>query len=142
MTKITKDIIIETAYQLFFKHGYNNVTINDICKECKITKPTFYTYIKSKDDILAHFYDDITEDRGSFDFRDHLTNIAIAIIKKGQATKQIRNQNDPEILYQASAYAFTGYELMWCIKKGQFDWKKELRIALENIYDVAPELRG
>lgn len=55
MTKITKDIIIETAYQLFFKHGYNNVTINDICKECKITKPTFYTYIKSKDDILAHF---------------------------------------------------------------------------------------
>ena len=48
MTKITKDIIIETAYQLFFKHGYNNVTINDICKECKITKPTFYTYIKSK----------------------------------------------------------------------------------------------
>ena len=61
MTKITKDIIIETAYQLFFKHGYNNVTINDICKECKITKPTFYTYIKSKDDILAHFYDDITE---------------------------------------------------------------------------------
>ena len=51
MTKITKDIIIETAYQLFFKHGYNNVTINDICKECKITKPTFYTYIKSKDDI-------------------------------------------------------------------------------------------
>ena len=177
-------------YQLFFKHGYNNVTINDICKECKITKPTFYTYIKSKDDILAHFYDDITEaivantaniimaenywqqllicfetlmeesiklgydlssqmfimnlkeDRGSFDFRDHLTNIAIAIIKKGQATKQIRNQNNPEILYQASAYAFTGYELMWCIKKGQFDWKKELRIALENIYDVAPELRG
>ena len=31
---------------------------------------------------------------------------------------------------------------MWCIKKGQFDWKKELRIALENIYDVAPGLRG
>ena len=27
---------------------------------------------------------------------------------------------------------------MWCIKRGQFDWKKELRIALENIYDVAP----
>lgn len=88
------------------------------------------------------FIMNLKEDRGSFDFRDHLTNIAIAIIKKGQATKQIRNQNDPEILYQASAYAFTGYELMWCIKKGQFDWKKELRIALENIYDVAPELRG
>ena len=49
----------------------------------------------------------------------------MCIRDRGQATKQIRNQNDPEILYQASAYAFTGYELMWCIKKGQFDWKKE-----------------
>ena len=47
------------------------------------------------------FIMNLKEDRGSFDFRDDLTNIAIAIIKKGQATKQIRNQNDPEILYQS-----------------------------------------
>ena len=35
------------------------------------------------------FIMNLKEDRGSFDFRDHLTNIAIAIIKKGQATKQV-----------------------------------------------------
>lgn len=190
MTKITKEHIVATAYQLFIEHGFDNVTINDICKACAITKPTFYSYLKSKDDIIANFYDDITEaiaikaadiilaenywqqllicfetlleesmkighdlsshmfimnlkeDRGSFDFRDPLTNIAVAIIKKGQAAGQIQNKSDPEALYRASAYTFTGYELMWCVKNGNFEWQKELTKALENIYDVCDECRS
>lgn len=190
MAKITKEEIIDTAYTLFSKNGYDNVTINDICLACNITKPTFYAYIKSKEDILANFYDDITdaivaktasiiladnywqqliicfetlmeesiklgydlsskmfimnlkEDRGSFDFREHLTNIMVAIIKKGQEANQILNKSNPETLYRASAFTFTGYELMWCIKDGKFDWQRELTKALEDIYEVAPEFRS
>lgn len=185
----TKDFIIETANKLFLEKGYQNVTIVDICEACNISKTTFYYHLKSKEDIILHFYDSLThnvsqrllailtmdnyweqlmvcfeslvaedckygtdffsqmlisnlkEDYGSYDFRDELTKIAVTIIKKGQKSGQIRNKNDAEDLYKASAYAFLGYEVTWCIKNGNFDWKKEMRKALENIYDVAPEFR-
>ncbi len=83
----------------------------------------------------------LKEDYGSYDFRDELTNIAVMIIKKGQASGQIRNKSNAEDLYKASAYTFLGQEVTWCIKNGKFNWQKEIRKALENIYDVAPELR-
>lgn len=185
----TKDLIIETANQLFLEKGYHNVTIIDICESCKISKTTFYYHIKSKEDIILHFYDSLThnisqflmsilsmdnywdqllmcfetlvkeaskygtdffsqmmisnlkEDYGSYDLRDELTQIAVMIIKRGQETGQIRNKSDAKELYLASAYAFLGYEITWCIKKGNFDWLKEVRTALENIYDVTPKLR-
>jgi AcrR family transcriptional regulator len=84
----------------------------------------------------------LKEDYGSYDLREELTNIAIIIIKKGQEAGQIRNQSDAKQLYMASAYAFLGQEVTWCMKKGKFEWISEIRIALENIYDVTPELRN
>ncbi len=185
----TKELIIETANQLFLEKGYQNVTVVDICEACKISKTTFYYHLKSKEDIILHFYDSVThnisqylmtilikdnywdqllicfeslvkeaskfgtdflsqmmisnlkEDYGSYDLRNELTDIAVIIIKKGQASGQIRNKNDALKLYKASAYAFLGHEVTWCIKKGKFDWSNEFRTALENIYDVIPELR-
>lgn len=83
----------------------------------------------------------LKEDYGSYDLRDELTNIAVMIIKKGQEAGQIRNQSNAKELYIASAYAFLGHEVTWCIKKGKFEWMEELRKALENIYDVEPALR-
>lgn len=84
----------------------------------------------------------LKEDYGSYNLRDELTKIAVTIIKKGQEAGQIRNKSKAEDLYVASAYAFLGYEVTWCIKKGTFNWLEETRSALENIYDVAPEFRG
>lgn len=83
----------------------------------------------------------LKEDFGSYDLREELTNIAVMIIKKGQEAGQIRNKSNAEDLYKASAYAFLGHEVTWCIKKGKFNWKKEIRKSLEDIYDVAPEFR-
>jgi len=83
----------------------------------------------------------LKQDYGSYDLRDELTRIAVMIIKKGQEAGQIRNKSNAEDLYIASAYTFLGQEVTWCIKDGKFDWRTEMRKALENIYDIAPELR-
>jgi Transcriptional regulator len=83
----------------------------------------------------------LKENFGSFDFRDELTSVAVMIIKKCQESGQIRNKSNAEDLYRASGYAFLGHEVTWCMKKGNFDWRKEMRKSLENIYDVAPEFR-
>lgn len=189
MASDTREFIIEKANQLFMEKGYQNVTVVDICEACNISKTTFYYHLKSKEDIILHFYDSIThnisqylmsilstdnhweqlmvcfdslveeaykygtgffsqmmisnlkQDFGSYDLRDELTSITVMIIKKGQESGQIRNKSNAEDLYVASAYAFLGQEVTWCIKDGKFDWRAEMRKALENIYDVTPELK-
>lgn len=185
----TKQKIISVAYDLFIKNGYDNVTLNDICKACEITKTTFYYHLKSKEDIISHYYDSITqslasmmfdvvsadnyweqiiacfeaiilrseyigpdldgqllimnikENKGTYDFNENLTKVIVALIEKAQKAGQIRNQSPAEQLYRASAYAYMGYETIWCIKKGSFDRLKHIRYAMENIYDVNPSLR-
>lgn len=61
----TKERIINTAYQLFQKKGYDKVTINDICNACKITKTTFYYHLQSKEAIISNFYDSVTQSLAS-----------------------------------------------------------------------------
>jgi AcrR family transcriptional regulator len=185
----TKERIINTAYQLFQKNGYDQVTVNDICKVCEITKTTFYYHLKSKEEIIANFYESVTQslagrmtdfiaaenhweqlmlcfetliisserlgpdligqllimnirhDRGSYDFDENLTKLAVMLIEKAQKAGQIRNQSPAEPLYRVSAYAFLGYETTWCIKKKNFNRMDHVRRALENLYDVEPSLR-
>lgn len=185
----TKDKIFNTAIKLFKEKGYNNVTVNDICDACEISKPTFYYHLKSKQDIILHYYDHVIENltpvliqmldtsshweqivllfdslidnfmelgndinsqllitnlhenQGTFELRKDLEEIAITIIQKAQEKNQIRNKNNAEQLYQAAAYMFTGYEFMWCVHKGNFDWKKNFYRSLEVLFDVEPTLR-
>ncbi len=46
-----KTKILKVAADLFSRKGYNGVSINDICQESGITKPTLYYYFKSKRDL-------------------------------------------------------------------------------------------
>ena len=62
MYKDVKKNIISISYNLFKEKGYDNVTINDICDKCNITKTTFYRYISSKEDILTYFFDQINDE--------------------------------------------------------------------------------
>ena len=45
MYKDVKKNIISISYNLFKEKGYDNVTINDICDKCNITKTTFYRFL-------------------------------------------------------------------------------------------------
>jgi AcrR family transcriptional regulator len=78
----------------------------------------------------------------SLDFDNNLTKMAVILIAKGQKSGQIRNNSEPLHLYRAACHAFEGYELMWCVKKGGFDRKQAVRFAMEQIFDVSPELRS
>ena len=39
------------------KEVVNKVRVNQICEHCNITKPTFYKYVNSKDDLILNLYD-------------------------------------------------------------------------------------
>ena len=54
-SNLTKMHIVNCAIDLFLQRGYNNVSVTDICKACKISRSTFYYYFKSKDEIFDSF---------------------------------------------------------------------------------------
>lgn len=58
----TKNRISLAAKKLFFENGYTTVTIDEICKECDVTKGAFYHHFASKDEVFFWAYR-LEEDR-------------------------------------------------------------------------------
>ena len=54
--KITKEEMIKRAVNLFYAHGYEHTTIEDICSACGVTKGSFYHHFDSKEDLLPYIY--------------------------------------------------------------------------------------
>lgn len=52
----TKEALLAAAIDLFQKHGFENITIDDICREIDVTKTAFYYYYKSKDELVRDYF--------------------------------------------------------------------------------------
>ncbi len=52
--------IIDTARNLFWKHGFRRVSIEEICREANVSKMTFYKHFKNKDELVRNIIDLIT----------------------------------------------------------------------------------
>lgn len=48
----TEKKVTDMAMKLVREHGYDRITISQICKACGVAKGTFYSYFTSKKDIL------------------------------------------------------------------------------------------
>ncbi len=48
----TEKKVTDMAMKLVKEHGYDKVTISQICRSCGVAKGTFYSYFTSKKDIL------------------------------------------------------------------------------------------
>ena len=62
--KNTKVIIVESAWDLFYKKGFEHTTIDDILEASHTSKGTFYHYFKSKTDLLGtitYLFDEMSE---------------------------------------------------------------------------------
>lgn len=49
----TKEKLIESAEKLITEKGFANVSVEDITKDCKVAKGSFYVYFKKKEDIIT-----------------------------------------------------------------------------------------
>ncbi|MCX8095265.1 MAG: TetR/AcrR family transcriptional regulator [Caldisericia bacterium] len=47
-----KDKIVEEALKLFLEKGFNETSVDEITKNALISKGSFYTYFKSKEELL------------------------------------------------------------------------------------------
>ncbi len=63
--------ILETSRVLFWKYGYRRVTIDEICREAKVSKMTFYRFFQNKLELARAVFDRVA-DEGLQKFREIL----------------------------------------------------------------------
>jgi AcrR family transcriptional regulator len=51
-----RERIVETATELFTKHGIRRITVEEICREAGTSKMTFYKYYGNKIELLRHIW--------------------------------------------------------------------------------------
>ncbi len=75
----TRKRIVAAAKKLITENGFENVSIEDIAKEAKVSTGSFYTYFKKKEDVVeelnqSDFYRlaEITNEIGDKDLNDRL----------------------------------------------------------------------
>ncbi|MDD5185790.1 MAG: TetR/AcrR family transcriptional regulator, partial [Paludibacter sp.] len=61
--KLTKKEQIEQiATELFWKHGFKKVTIDEICKKANVSRKTFYTFFENKTALVIFLMNKLTEE--------------------------------------------------------------------------------
>jgi AcrR family transcriptional regulator len=56
-----KEVIINTARDLFTKYGYKKVSMDEIALEANVTKKTVYSYFTDKDTLFMYFINEEIE---------------------------------------------------------------------------------
>ncbi|WP_066251412.1 TetR/AcrR family transcriptional regulator [Neobacillus drentensis] len=60
--KQTRNTLNQISLELFIKKGYQNTTIDDICKKAGVTKGAFYNHFKNKGEIILSSWFDLDEE--------------------------------------------------------------------------------
>ncbi|MCP4580033.1 MAG: TetR/AcrR family transcriptional regulator [candidate division Zixibacteria bacterium] len=72
--------IIDTAESLFQRFGFKRVTVNEICREAKVSKMTFYKYFDNKIALVKTLLMNWTED--GYNYMDQVNTRDIHITEK------------------------------------------------------------
>ena len=56
-----KQDILEKGQQLFWKHGFKRVTIEEVCAEADVSKMTFYKFFSNKMDLVRSIMEHVLE---------------------------------------------------------------------------------
>lgn len=78
---IKKEIIISTANELFLKYGFKKITVDEICKTASVSRKTYYSYFKNKDELIKQIIDNIA-DYGFKLYDDIFNNNALSFAEK------------------------------------------------------------
>lgn len=57
-----QELILNTAKELFWKHGFKRVSIEEICKIANVSKMTFYKFYPNKIELAKAVYNNVIED--------------------------------------------------------------------------------
>jgi len=62
MKRTKKEQLEFTATELFWKHGFKKVSIDEICKKANVSRKTFYTFYENKSALVIHLMKRMTDE--------------------------------------------------------------------------------
>lgn len=95
-----RQTIMDAAWDLFYKKGYENTTINDIIRQAGTSKGGFYYYFRAKDELLNSLYSFFDQEYEKFyKTMDKSLNSLIQLKQLGQYVSYFIEGNvSPEFL--------------------------------------------
>jgi AcrR family transcriptional regulator len=137
--------LIKASKELFWKHGFRRVTIDEICREARTSKMTFYSFFQNKLELAKTVFD-MEADKGLQKFKDILRSDSLPAEKmkkilqlKIDGTNDISNEflndfyNNPEL--GLTSYIEQKSKLIWAetlelFKEGQKEgWiRKDMKV--------------
>lgn len=72
----SKKALRKALIELMEERGLEGFTVNDLCVRADLNRGTFYNHFKSKEDLLAHFKDEVI--RGLADLQREMSKIALS----------------------------------------------------------------
>jgi AcrR family transcriptional regulator len=141
-----KDIpieILEAAKELFFKHGFKRISIEDICNKAEVSRRTFYVYYENKTDLLLKLLEQIRETNLQKIFE--ITNSDLPFSEK---LIQITNYNiaqleqmTPEFLADIHDPSFVEVRALYESKKAHTEeWALRFFAEAQKNGDIRPDL--
>ena len=92
-SKKHKDILA-TAKELFWKHGYKRVTIEEICEKASVSKMTFYRFYANKMELAKAVFDMVI-DKAMQDFSEFMhSSIPASEKMKKMLAMKLEGTND------------------------------------------------
>lgn len=64
--KLTKTEMCLKAMTLFREHGFDNVSVNDICAACGVTRGSFYHHFEDKYDLLLFWQTTLSKQHSTY----------------------------------------------------------------------------
>ena len=102
----TKEHILKSAGELFFRYGVKSVTMDDIASHLGMSKKTIYQFYKDKDELLSAFVQSfVKHNSGAFEHVCKATQNAIDEIFC--VMKHLRNmmlQMNPKLFFELQKY--------------------------------------
>ncbi|MDD4971187.1 MAG: TetR/AcrR family transcriptional regulator [Paludibacter sp.] len=62
MKPTKKEQIEITAKELFWKHGFRKVSIDEICKKSNVSRKTYYTFYENKNALVIYLYNKLIDE--------------------------------------------------------------------------------
>ncbi|MEX2231467.1 MAG: TetR/AcrR family transcriptional regulator [Cyclobacteriaceae bacterium] len=90
--------ILASAHDLFWKHGFRRVSVEEICKQAEVSKMTYYRFFPNKIELAKAVFDQLVEDgteKFRTVFREDTTSaekIRKMIVLKTDATNNISRE--------------------------------------------------
>jgi AcrR family transcriptional regulator len=88
--------ILKTSRELFWKHGFKRVSVEEICKKANVSKMTFYRYFSDKIELAKTVYDKEV-DKGVEKFREILFDESNSPLTKMELLLQLKMEGIHDI---------------------------------------------